>query len=110
MTVKLVVAIVGPEKTDNLMDIARSAGATGATILANGRGDGMFRKKGVLALELTQQRDVLLFLVPEARSQGVLDCLVEAGEFDDSPETGVAFLLDVEQVHGLRGQFGPDSE
>jgi len=40
----------------------------------------------------------------------VLDCLVEAGEFDDSPETGVAFLLDVEQVHGLRGQFGPDSE
>jgi len=46
MTVKLVVAIVGPEKTDNLMDIARSAGATGATILANGRGEGCSGKRG----------------------------------------------------------------
>lgn len=105
MTIKLIVAIAGPEKTDTLLDIARGAGATGATILTNARGEGMFRKKGVLGLDLIEQRDVLLFLVPESLSQQVLDRVVETGEFDDSPRTGVAFMLNVEEVHGLRSQF-----
>ena len=90
MNIKLIVAIAGPEKTDTLMDIARGAGATGATILTNARGEGMFHKKGVLGLDLIDQRDVLLFLVPERLAQQVLDSIVATGEFDESPRTGVA--------------------
>ncbi len=102
MSIKLIVAIAAPEKTDKLMDIARDAGATGATILTNARGEGMFRKKGVMGLDLIEQRDVLLFLVSEPLSQKVMDHILASDEFDESPRSGVAFMLNVEEVHGLR--------
>ncbi len=105
MTIKLIVSIAGPEKTDHLLDLARKAGATGATVLANGRGEGMFKRKGVLGLELRAQRDVLLFLVPERICEDVLDQLVQAGGFEKKAGTGVAFVLDVEQVQGLRHEL-----
>ena len=102
MSTKLIVAIVAPERTDKLMDVARAAGATGATIITGARGEGMFEKKGVLGLDLTERRDVLLFLTPKALSQQVLQSIVSADDFDESPGTGVIFMLDVEEVHGLR--------
>lgn len=105
MSIKLVVSIAGPEKTDKLLDLAKKAGATGATVLPHGRGEGMFKSRGVLGLELVSQRDVLLFLVPELISDKLLDELSRAGGFDDKAGTGVAFKLDVEAVHGLRGEF-----
>lgn len=105
MTIKLIVSIAGPEKTDHLLDLARKAGATGATVLANGRGEGMFKQKGIMGLELRSQRDVLLFLVPERICDDVMKQLVEAGGFDTKAGTGVAFTLDVGEVHGLRHEL-----
>jgi nitrogen regulatory protein PII len=102
MSTKLIVAIVAPERTDKLMDVARGAGATGATIITGARGEGMFEKKGVLGLDLTKRRDVLLFLTPEALSQKIMQSITTADEFDESPGTGVVFMQDVEDVHGLR--------
>ena len=102
MSTKLIVAIVAPERTDDLLHVARSAGATGATIIAGARGEGMFEKKGVLGLDLAERRNVLLFLTPKALSQQVLQSIVSADDFDESPGTGVVFMLDVEEVHGLR--------
>ncbi len=106
MSTKLIVAIVAPERTDDLMDVARSAGATGATIITGARGEGMFEKKGVLGLDLTKRRDVLLFLTPEALSQKVMQSITTADEFDDTAGTGVVFMLDVQDVHGLRAALG----
>ncbi len=107
MSLKLIVAIAGPEKTELLLDTAREAGATGVTIINNARGEGMFPVKGVFGLTLDAQRDVLLFIVGDERSRQVLERLAEVGKFDDAPGTGIALQIDIENAFGLRTQI-PD--
>ncbi|SFX18132.1 P-II family nitrogen regulator [Marinospirillum alkaliphilum] len=105
MRFKLILAFVDDDKTDALLDAARSAGATGATIINNARGEGLKKTRGIFGLEITSQRDVLLFLVEEHRSRHILETIAEIGEFDDSPGTGIAFQLDVEDALGVKHQI-----
>ncbi len=45
MRFKLLVAFVEDTKTDAVLDAAREAGATGATVINNARGEGLHKKK-----------------------------------------------------------------
>ena len=45
MHFKLVIALVRDEKTDEIMNAARSAGATGASVLSQVRGEGITAEK-----------------------------------------------------------------
>ena len=65
MHFKLVIALVEDDKTDAVMEAAREAGATGATVVNNARGEGVEKEKTFLGLTLTTQRDMLMFLVEE---------------------------------------------
>ncbi len=65
MHFKLILAMVEDSKTNAVMDAARRAGATGATVINNARGEGLALKKTFLGLSLETQRDVVLFLVEE---------------------------------------------
>jgi len=105
MSLKLIVVMAGPEKTERLLDAARDAGATGVTIINNARGEGLFPVKGVFGLELNAQRDVLLFIVTADNAPAVLQRVATLGEFDDAPGTGIAVQLDVENAFGLRTQL-----
>ena len=67
MNLKLIVAFVGDEHTAAVVDAAREAGATGATVITSCRGEGLKPEKTFLGLDLSAHRDVLLFLVVEAR-------------------------------------------
>ena len=108
MPLKLIVAIAGPEKTELLVDTAREAGATGVTIINNARGEGMFPVKGVFGLNLDAQRDVLLFIVGDEKSELVLQRLAEVGKFDAAPGTGIAVQIDIENAFGLRTQLADE--
>lgn len=55
-------------------------------------------------LTLATQRDVLLLLVEEHRARSILESIGEAGEFDESPGTGIAFQIDVEDAIGVAHQ------
>ena len=88
---------------DKVVDAAKEAGATGATILS-GRGTGCHEAKTFFGLTLEPQSDIILMLIEEHLVQGILDAIVEAGEFD-KPGTGMAFVLPVEQVVGLDSQL-----
>jgi hypothetical protein len=105
MPLKLIVVIAGPEKTASLLDAARDAGATGVTIVSNARGEGLFPIKGVFGLELDAQRDLLLFIVNAEDAPAILTRVAKVGDFDDTPGTGIAVQLDVEQAFGLRSQL-----
>jgi len=107
---KLVVAIVDDRRTQDLLKVARAAGATGATIVAGVRGEGRNRSFGILGLEISEARDMLLFLVAEHRARGVLEKLAEVGDFDDTPGTGVALQIDVEDALGVRHQMAELAE
>ncbi len=105
MHFKLIVAFVEDKKTDAVMDAARDAGATGATVITNARGEGLKQAKTFFGLSLETQRDVLLFLVEEHLSRSILETIGEVGEFDTAPGTGIAIQLDVEDAVGVTHQI-----
>ena len=104
MHFKLIIAFVEDSKTDTVMQAAREAGATGATIISNARGEGINKTKTFLGLSLETQRDVLLFLVEEHLSRHILEKIGEVGEFDSGPGTGIAMQIDVEDAVGVAHQ------
>ena len=52
MHFKLLIAFVEDSKTDKVMDAARKAGATGATVINNARGEGLLQNKTFFGLSL----------------------------------------------------------
>ena len=104
MQFKLLLVFAEDSKTDSIMEAARNAGATGATIINNARGEGLNQKKTFFGLSLETQRDVLLFLVEKHLSRKILENIVEVGEFDTTPGTGIAIQLDVEDAVGVAHQ------
>mgnify|MGYP003565540283 CR=1 FL=1 len=105
MHFKLIMAFVEDARTDDVLDAARAAGATGATVINNARGEGLQQKKTFLGLSLETQRDVLLFLVEEHLSRHILEEIARVGDFDNSPGTGIAVQIDVEDAVGISHQL-----
>ncbi|NCF19560.1 MAG: P-II family nitrogen regulator [Haliea sp.] len=101
MHFKMIIVFVEDSKTDAVMDAARNAGATGATVINNARGEGLKVSKTFFGLSLETQRDVILFLVEEHLSRRILEEINLAGEFDVEPGTGIAFQIDVEDAVGI---------
>lgn len=105
MHFKLIIALVEDSWTDKVMDAARKSGATGATVISNARGEGIKKSKTFLGLTLETQRDVLLFLVEEHLSRHILETVAQIGHFDESPGSGIAFQIDVEDAVGVQNQI-----
>ena len=104
MNLKLIIALVSDEKTDIVLNAAREAGATGATVITSCRGEGLEPEKTFLGLDLTGQRDVLLFLVAAPKARQILETVARAGNFDEEPGTGIAFQVEIEDAVGLKSQ------
>lgn len=105
MNLKLIVAMVADEITNTVIDAARESGATGATTISSVRGEGLTPEKGFMGLELTAQRDVILFLVAGTQARKILEAICSAGKFDEEPGTGLAFQIDLEDAVGLTTQL-----
>ena len=103
MKFKIVFAPVKTHMTDPVVDAAKAAGATGATIIP-ARGTGMREAKTFFGLTLEDQTDIVMFLLEEHIVKPVLEAIQTAGEFD-KPGTGIAFVLPVEEVIGLESQM-----
>ena len=104
MHFKMIIVFVEDDKTDAVMEAARNAGATGATVIHNARGEGLNVSKTFFGLSLETQRDVVLMLVEQHLSRTILEEISRAGRFDDEPGTGIAFQLDVEDAVGVIAQ------
>jgi nitrogen regulatory protein PII len=104
MHFKMIIVFVQDKKTDAVMDAARDAGATGATVIHNARGEGLKVSKTFFGLSLETQRDVVLFLVEEHLSRHILEEINRAGKLDAEPGTGIAFQVDVEDAVGILHQ------
>ena len=105
MHFKLIIAFLEDTKTGKVMDAAREAGATGATVINNARGEGLLQSKTFFGLSLETQRDVVLFLVEQHLSRKILEKISEVGEFDSSPGAGIAIQVDVEDAVGVSHQI-----
>jgi nitrogen regulatory protein PII len=103
MRFKIIITTVKPVLTDKVVNAAKAAGATGATILS-GRGTGCHEAKTFFGLTLEPPSDIIMMLIEEHFVQDILDAIAQAGEFA-KPGTGMAFVLPVEQVVGLDSQL-----
>ena len=105
MRLKLIVALVSDDKTDVVVDAARTGGATGATIITSVRGEGLRPGRTFFGLSLEGKRDMVLFLVLETRARDILERIHEAARFDAEHGAGIAFQLDIEDAVGLGTQL-----
>lgn len=105
MKLSLVVAIVGDEKTDAVIEAARKGGATGATIIKSVRGEGLKPERSFFGLEIGASRDVLLFLVTAPRARDILERIRDAGKMETEEGAGIAIQLAIEDAVGLSTQM-----
>lgn len=105
MHFKLLIALVEDDKSNAVLDAARNAGATGATVINQARGEGLKKPKTFFGLSLETQRDMLLFLVEEHLSRRILETIAVVGDFENKPGTGIAFQIDVEDAVGVTQQI-----
>ena len=105
MHFKLIVVLIDDDKTNDVVEAAREAGATGSTVINQARGEGLQKSRTFFGLNLEIQRDVILLLVEEHLSRHILETIAKVGEFDDKSGTGIAFQIDVEDALGVRHQI-----
>jgi len=104
MHFKLLIAFVDADRTDAVLKGAREAGATGATVINNARGEGLNQAKTFFGLSLDTQRDMILFLVEEHMARTILEEIAAAGEFESRPGSGIAVQIDTEDAVGVTAQ------
>ncbi|GAB4361689.1 MAG: P-II family nitrogen regulator [Gammaproteobacteria bacterium] len=105
MHFKLIITLIEDELTNAVMDAAREAGATGATVLNQARGEGIAQQKTFFGLNLEAQRDMVMFLVEEHLSRTILETIARVGQFEEKPGSGIAFQIDVEDAVGITDQI-----
>jgi nitrogen regulatory protein PII len=110
MKFKLIMAMVQDERTDDVVNAARTNGATGCTVITSARGEGLKPAKTFLGLTLEGQMDVVIMLVEEHMSRHILEAVGEAGRLDREPGAGVAFQVDIEDAIGLHSQIAKIEE
>jgi nitrogen regulatory protein PII len=103
MRFKVIVAMVKPDLTARIVDAAKSAGGTGATIIP-AHGTGIREAKTFFGLTLDAQTDAVFFLLEEHLVEKVMEAICEEGEFSE-PGTGIAFVMPVEHVAGMESQI-----
>lgn len=101
MDFKLIMVFVDNERSESVLDAAREAGATGATIINNAQGQGLKMHKSFFGLEFLGSRTVILLLVEARRSDAIMEAVLKAGKLDESLQTGIALELDVTRAVGL---------
>lgn len=95
----LIVIIVDAGNAEDVLDAARRAGGEGATIL-HGRGSGIHEQKKIFNIPIEPEKDVVLLLVPEERTDGILKAIDEAVDLE-KPGHGIGFVLPAKRVVGL---------
>lgn len=103
MRFKVILALVNDESQDAVIEAAKSAGATGVTIL-NARGEGIHNQKAFFGLKMEVQRDMLLFLVEDFNSDAIMDAIYKAGSFEKHGN-GIAFAWTIDRAIGMESQI-----
>lgn len=105
MKLKLIAVLASSDKTELIIQTAREAGATGATVISSGRGEGLRPAKTFLGLDLAASCDLLLFIVVENRAREILERIHDAAQFEQESGAGIAFQLNIEDAVGLSTQM-----
>lgn len=102
MRFKLIMTLVNPDITNQVIDAARRAGATGDVIIP-ARGSGSTETK-FFGVSLEDTTEIILFIVEEHIVKNVLEAIKRDCSLED-PGNGVAIVLSIDKVIGLDKQI-----
>lgn len=97
---ELIVVILNEGYSDCVMEAARSAGATGGTVL-HAKGTGAERAEKFFGVSLAQEKDMVYIVVKSTQKADIMRAIAEqAGP--ETPAGAICFSLPVSAVVGLR--------
>ncbi|NLM04353.1 MAG: P-II family nitrogen regulator [Clostridiales bacterium] len=105
---KCIVTIVERGKAEKIVEKAKAAGATGATIMY-GRGTGETEAKKFLNLHIESSKEIIFILSDVDKYKGIMDAIVDAGKLKE-PGKGIVFTIPITNLIGLhhRSEFKSD--
>ncbi len=96
---ELIVTIANKGDASRVLQASTKAGAEGGTIL-HGRGSGIHEQTKLFGIPIEPEKDIILTLLPEDRTEEVLGAIRAAISLD-KPGRGIAFVLPVKSVAGI---------
>ena len=96
---ELIVASVETGTTDQVMEAARAAGATGGTIL-HARRAGVHEAERFYGITLQKEREILAILTPRVGKTAIMQAIAQSVPLEGE-QGGVVFSLPVDGIEGL---------
>jgi nitrogen regulatory protein PII len=96
----LIISIINHGYSDEFMNTARSAGATGGTII-NARGQGHEGAVKFLGVSVQDEKEIIIMLAGSEKKVAIMRAVCEAHGLN-SPAQGIVFSLPVDEVLGLK--------
>lgn len=95
----LIVTIVNKGFSDYVVDTARSAGASGATII-NGRGVGVHENDKFFGINIQPEKEVILILADKKEREKIMKEISLQAHLHE-PGKGLCFSLPVNNIEGI---------
>ena len=103
MRFNMIFTMCPADNVQPVVDAAKEAGATGATILA-ARGTGHKEAKTFFGLTLDKPQEAVVMLVARPQCNKIMKAIYDAGGMKE-PGNGISFAWPVEMVMGLESQL-----
>jgi len=102
MRFKLIVAFIKPEISDNVVKVAKKAGATGDVII-QAKGTGL-NEISFMGISIQDKTNVLLFVVEEHLVNPIIQSVTTECRLEE-PGNGIMLVLSIDRVAGLSKQI-----
>lgn len=99
---EMIVAITNESRTDMVMNAARSAGATGGTVL-HGKGTGGISEEKFLNVSIAKEKEVVLIVAKSAQKSAIMKTILQCAGPQTEAGT-IVFSLPISEVAGF-GMF-----
>ena len=96
---EMLMVIVDRDTSDEVIEVARQAGAQGATVL-HGRGTGHEDKLSAFHIHVEPQKELVMMAVEADQVDSISQAIAEALDFNQ-PGTGILFILPINETTGL---------
>lgn len=99
LDIKCIVAIIERGKANKIVEAAKNAGASGATIFY-GRGTGQSEVKKFLKVNIEASKEVIILLSEKSKLKDIMTAMIVAGKLKE-PGTGIIFTVPIDNLIGL---------
>ena len=99
MEYEAIFTIVDRGLGQEVVDVANSAGARGATII-NARGSGIHENVKFFSMRIEPEKEIVMTIIEKEKSEAVIKAIKETMNID-VPGKGIMFVMDINKTSGL---------